>query len=169
VTQEHSLVVLGRLASPHGLKGWLRIQSFTRPADQIFDYSVWLIEQPQGWREVEVAQGRPQGKGLIVKLVGCDDRTQAEAWRNLKIAIRREQLEPLPEDEFYWSDLIGLRVRSLDGVDFGVVDHLLETGANDVLVVKGDRERLIPFLMHDVIRRVDLESGDMEVDWDPEF
>ncbi len=162
-------MVLGRLRSPHGLKGWIRIQSFTRPADEIFDYPRWLIGGEGQRREVAVEDARRQGRGLIVKLAGCEDRNQAELIRNLEIAVPRDALEALAEDEYYWRDLIGLSVVAVGGADFGEVDHLVETGANDVLVVRGERERLIPFIRGDVIRKVDLDAGVIEVDWDPDF
>ena len=128
-----------------------------------------MLSKGDGWEESLLEDGRAQGKGLVVKLAGCDDRDQAEAMRNRQIAIHRDQLEVLAENEYYWNDLIGLNVRSVDGVEFGRVDHLVDTGSNDVLVVKGDRERLIPFLQPDVVCRVDLEMREIEVDWDPDF
>lgn len=164
-----SLVVLGRLRGPHGLKGWIRIQSFTRPVDEIFIFPRWLIGEGASRREAKVEDFRPQGKGWVVKLADCEDRNQAELLRNLEIAVPREQLNELEDGEYYWRDLMGLTVVTLSGAVLGEVDHLVETGANDVLVVKGDRERLIPFIQGDVIRCVDLEAGAVEVDWDPDF
>jgi 16S rRNA processing protein RimM len=104
-----------------------------------------------------------------VHIAGIDDRDIAASLLNTQIAVRREQLPPAAEGEYYWSDLVGLAVRTIAGVELGKVTHLMQTGANDVLVVKGDRERLIPFLQPDVVKRVDLDAGIIEVDWDPEF
>ena len=111
----------------------------------------------------------PTATDCVVILEGIADRDAAEALPGVEVAVWRDGLPALAEGEFYWSDLVGLTVATTEGVDLGVVDRMMETGANDVLVVKGERERLIPFLMDDVVRQVDLEAGHMEVDWDPEF
>nr|WP_328985370.1 ribosome maturation factor RimM [Thiorhodovibrio winogradskyi] len=119
-----------------------------------------------GWR---VMQSQRHRKGLIVRLQDCDDRDRAQALVGAEIAVRRSQLPPPAADEFYWADLEGLKVETLAGVQLGVVDHLLSTGANDVLVVCGERERLIPFVWDSVIRELDFEHARVSVDWDPNF
>ena len=162
-------VVIGWLTSPHGLKGWMKIQSHTRPGTDIFKYDHWLIGNGDSWKKTKIENHRAQGKGLIVKLEGCDDRNQSEALCKHEIGISADQLDVLAENEFYWSDLIGLQVKSSQGFDFGRVDSLVETGSNDVLVVKGDKERLIPYISPDVIKNIDLDSAVIEVDWDPDF
>jgi 16S rRNA processing protein RimM len=112
---------------------------------------------------------------LLLKVRGCDDRTQAEAFSGVDIAIRSVQRKSLAEGEYYWSDLIGLRVVNLEGLHYGVVDHLIETGANDVLVVKptadslDQRERLIPYLPDQVLKKIDLVDRVIQVDWDADF
>jgi len=113
--------------------------------------------------------GRVQGKGLAVLLPGFDDREQAASLVGLQIFVRREQLPATAKDEYYWSDLEGLEVKTTNGVLLGRVSRLMETGANDVLVVQGDREHLVPFVQGQYITGVDLESGQIEVDWDPDF
>ncbi len=162
-------LVLGRISGLFGVKGWLKIYSDTQPRDGIVHYNPWYIHHGGEWQARKVEDGRAHGKGVIAKLEGCDDRDQAASLLGAEIAINREQLEPLAPGEYYWADLIGLRVLTEQGVELGVIDYLFETGANDVLVVKGDRERLIPYVQGDVIKDIDLEQGEMRVDWDPDF
>ncbi len=162
-------VVLGRVTGLYGVHGWLKIFSHTQPRDGILDYRPLYFSIRDEWRQLELEDGRAHGKGVVFKVAGYDGRDGALALLGSDIAIRREQLpKPVP-GEYYWSDLQGLRVLTVDGADLGVVDHLLETGANDVLVVEGDRQRLLPFLQGDVIKSIDLVAGTMRVDWDPEF
>ncbi len=161
-------VVIGRISGLFGVRGWLKLFSHTEPRDNILNYSPWFLEQAGEWRPYELSDGRPQGRGVVAHLAGCDDREQAAALVGCNIAIRREQLPPAEEGEYYWGDLTGLAVFTRDGQLLGRVDHLFETGANDVIVVKGERERLIPFIA-DVVLEVDLSGHRMTVDWDPEF
>lgn len=163
------VLIVGRINGLYGVRGWLRIFSYTEPRENIIHYSPWLIGTEGRWRNVEVDDGRAQGKGVVVKLLGCDDRDAASLLIGQDIAIRRDQLEALASGEYYWADLEGLRVVTMNGIELGVVDHLFETGANDVVVVRGERERLLPFVQGDVIRKIDLQRGVMEVDWDPDF
>lgn len=162
-------VVVGRISGLYGVRGWLRVFSYTEPRENIVDYNPWLIHSDGDWQPVEIEDGRAQGKGVVVKLVGYDDRDAAARLLGLDIAVHRDQLGELKPGEYFWADLEGLRVVTRAGVDLGVVDHLFATGANDVIVVRGDRERLIPFVQGDVIRNIDLHGGVMEVDWDPDF
>jgi 16S rRNA processing protein RimM len=135
--------------------------------ENILAYSPWFLGD--GGKPRGVAEGRRHGKGLIARIDGCEDRDQAAALVGMQIAIGRDRLPPPSEDEFYWADLEGLTVKTLDGVELGVIDHLFSTPGNDVLVVKGERERLIPFLWDRVIRDVDLDRRLVRVDWDPDF
>lgn len=162
-------VVIGRIVGLYGVQGWLRIHSYTRPPQGILEYRQWLVARSGSWQPMELADGRRHGKGLLAKLEGISGREEARARIGCDIAIPRAILPPLPEGEYYWADLVGLRVRTLEGVDLGRVDHLLETGSNDVIVVVGDRERLIPFVPGRDIVTVDLDAGQICVDWDPEF
>ena len=167
-------LVVGRICGVFGIKGWVKIRSYTEPAENLFAYSDWKLRRQGRWEPIEIDGGRPHGKGLIAHIVGIDDRDAAEQFNNSDIAVSRSQLPALEQDEFYWHQLQGLEVHA-DGQLLGKVDHLLETGANDVLVVKAtagsidDRERLIPWIRGQVIRSVDLETGTVDVDWDPEF
>jgi len=159
------LIVLGRIAGLYGVRGWVRVVSETDPRENVVRYSPWLLD---GTAHV-VAEGRRHGKGLVVRLKGCEDRDQAAKLIGRNICVRRDQLPPARPDEFYWADLEGLEVQTLGGEVLGHVSHLFDTGANDVLVVKSDRERLLPFVWDDIVKDVDFASGTITVDWDPEF
>jgi 16S rRNA processing protein RimM len=163
-------IAVGRISGIYGVKGWVKVYSHTRPRENILRYSTWQLQQGDGWQARALENGRRHGKAIIAKLDGCDDRDAAAALMGTTIAISREQLpEPAP-GEYYWADLQGLEVVNQDGIELGRVSHLLETGANDVLVVKqGETERLIPFVTEQFVTDIDLEAGRMRVDWDPEF
>ena len=158
------LVCVGHILGAQGLKGWVRVFSNTSPRDNIVNYSPWIIEQGDERKAVSII-GRSQGKNVIASLEGCEDRSSAEALTGCRILIRPEQLPGLQDGDYYWSDLIGLQVESLQGEPLGVVASMIETGADDVLVVNGDRERLIPFVIDDIVREVNLDEQRMVVDW----
>lgn len=151
------------------MRGWVKIFSHTEPRENILGYQPWLVERAGSWHEVKVVEGRVHGKGVVAHLEGIDDRDAAAAMVDVNIAITRGQLGPLEQGEYYHSDLIGLDVQTVDGVALGQVSHLFATGANQVMVVKGERERLLPFLQGSVIRKVDTDARCITVDWDPEF
>jgi len=160
-------VVLGEVSAHYGVRGWVKVFSHTRPLNNILDYKVWWLRVRGGWQEIKVNEGKLHGKGIVVRFDGVLNREQAEQFLKAEIAVERSDL---PEgDGFYWSDLVGLRVETINGELLGTVDHLFETGANDVMVVSGDRERLIPWVREDFIKDVDLEQKVIQVDWDPEF
>ncbi len=163
------LITLGKINGVYGLKGWVKVFSHTNPKDRIVGYSHWLLKTGNEWRRIEVLKGREHGKTVVAQLAGIEDRNQAEALRGAEVAIDRSQLEELASDEYYWFDLVGLRVINQDGLELGKVDHLFETGSNDVMVVKGDRERLLPFIQGQYVTKVDLDAGVISVEWDPEF
>ncbi|GIU16094.1 ribosome maturation factor RimM [Shewanella sp. c952] len=169
-------VVLGKLGSSHGIKGWLKITTYTDSVEGIFDYSPWLLKEQGEWREVKVLQWRMQGKAVVACLEGVETRDQAQALTNCEIAVTPEQMEVLPEDEFYWRDLIGCEVVNTKGYNMGKVQEIVETGSNDVLLVKanakdgfGKVERMIPFVTEQFIQKVDLTAKQILVDWDPDF
>lgn len=135
--------------------------------EAILSYQPWLVGEDR--KSVKIVDGRKQGKGLAALLPGYDNREDAVALVGQQIFVDREQMPPTDEDEYYWSDLEGMEVHTTDGKKLGRVDRLMETGANDVLVVSGDRERLIPFVQGQYVKRVDLEADLIEVDWDPDF
>ena len=135
--------------------------------EAILDYRPWLLGEQKS--PVKIIDGRKQGKGLVALLPGFEDREQAITLVGQQIFVGRDQLPATAEGEYYWSDLEGLEVHTTNGDLLGRVDRLMETGANDVLVVRGEREHLVPFIQGQYIKRVDLEGGLIEVDWDPEF
>jgi 16S rRNA processing protein RimM len=166
---DDEMIILGRVSGLFGVRGWVKIYSHTSPREGILRYKTWYLNRNGSWQEQKLTAGHAQGKGVVAKLAGCDDRDQAAALVGLDIGVRRAQLPKLDPGEYYWSDLEGLRVENLEGVDLGVVSHLFETGANDVMVVKGERERLIPYTRGEAVREVDLQVGRILVDWDPDF
>jgi 16S rRNA processing protein RimM len=168
-TQTDELLVMGRIAAPFGVRGWVHVTAFTEAPENLLEYLPWYLGRQQEWRETRPAEGKRHGKGLVVRLEGCVDRDAAAALSGTEIAICRKQLPDTQADEYYWNDLIGLQVVTTDGRALGHVDHLLETGANDVLVIRGDRERLVPYVRGEVIRSIDLQKGEIRVDWDPDF
>lgn len=171
-------LVVGEISGVSGVKGWVKIFSFTEPRLNILKYNPWLIGDGDNWKNLELISGRAQGKTIVAQLKGVDDREQAFSLIGSKIAIMTSQLQTLESEDFYWRDLEGLAVYNLAGEYLGVVSHLIETGANDVLVVdlpkevaQGQKikEMMIPYLMGDVIKKVDLTARRMDVDWDNEY
>ena len=160
-------VILGRVSGLFGVRGWVKIHSYTDPRAGILDYRDWLVSIGDGWKPVTVAEGRPHGKTLVARFEGVDDRDEAAALVDALIGIRREQLPAAEDGRYYWSDLEGLAVEDEGGNTLGRVAYLLETGANDVLVVQDEgREILVPFVTGNVIKDVDLAAGVIRVDWD---
>ena len=167
MTETH--LVIGKITGVFGVNGWVKVFSDTSPRENIVNYSPWLLEKGREQRLLKVIDGRIQGKGIVARLETIERCEQAESLSGWTISIARSQLPDPEKDEYYWSDLVGLAVVTTAGVSLGVVDHLLETGANDVLVVQGDSERLIPFIQGSVLKKIDLVAGLIEVDWDPDF
>lgn len=163
-------MTLGRIVGVHGVQGWVKVESWTQPRDNLFGFEQWLLERNgEAVGDVRLIEGRPGGRGLIAALEGVADRDQARALMGTHISVPRSALPPPDEGEYYWVDLEGLTVVTTDGAELGTVSHLFETGANDVMVVEGDRERLIPFVPETYVKVVDVEGGWLEVDWDPAF
>ncbi|TVO75292.1 ribosome maturation factor RimM [Sedimenticola selenatireducens] len=165
---ETDWAVLGRVSGLFGVRGWVKVFSHTSPKENILNYPSWFLFREGEWQEYKLKQGKAQGKGLVALLEGVDDRDQAAELTGADIAVRRDQLPEISPDEYYWSDLEGRRVVTETGVELGRVDHLFETGANDVMMVKGERDHLLPFIGQ-VIKEVDLDGDLITVDWDPDF
>lgn len=163
------LLTVGRIVGVHGVGGWVKLESYTEPRLRIFAYRPWRLKQAGVETEIDSAQGHEQGKGMVAKLSGCDDRDAAVALVGAEIQVPRSALPKPKRGEFYWADLEGLDVVTVDGAPLGKVSHLFATGANDVLVVRGERERLIPYVTGQFVKKVDLQAGRITVDWDPEF
>ena len=166
-----AMVVVGRIEGPYGVRGWLRVRSYTDPPENLTGYGPWHLDRngDGSWREVRVEQVRAHGEGFRCSIDGVADRDAAAGWRGALVAVK-ESVLPAPEaDEYYWRDLIGMSVRTVAGADLGRVETLMATGANDALVVRdGERERLIPFIAQ-VARDVDIDRGVILVEWDPDF
>ena len=164
-----ALITLGTINGVYGVKGWVKVYSFTSPIENILKYKTWQLSKKNQNKTVRLESGKKHGKGIIAKLEGFDDRDEVAILLKSEIKIARNLMPALPEGEYYWSDLQGLQVTNMDNVDFGKVDHLFETGANDVMVVKGDQERLIPFIQDMYIKDIDLGQKTMKVDWPEDF
>lgn len=164
-------IPIGEISGVHGVKGWLKVYAYTEPRENVLRYSPWQLEHRGEVRQLKLLEGRRQGKTVVVRLEDIATREQAETLKGARISIERSQLLPLPEGEYYWTDLIGLEVIDSAGTPLGEVTRLMETGANDVLIVRnGDRrEILIPWLKDQVILEVDPKAGFIRVDWDPDY
>ena len=169
------LLILGKIVSVHGIRGAVKVYSHTQPLDNVLNYPVWTLRKGQQQRQVSVIAGRLQGRILVVQHKGLRDRDEALELVDWEICVPQSELPELSEDEYYWHQLEGLQVVTLEGQLLGRIDHLLETGSNDVLVVKpcagsiDQRERLLPYLPDLYVKHIDLSEGVMQVDWDPEF
>ncbi len=173
--QATPMIIMGRVAAAQGILGWVAIKSYTETVGSLADYPVWWLgDEKHPWREVSVEKFALQSKGLIAKFPGCDDRTSAEKYKGLLVAVPRSSLPQQAEDEYYWSDLIGLKVLNLAGESLGVVDNLMDTGANQVLCVRdglGKESRgevLIPFIAS-AIQQVSLSEKIIRVDWSADW
>lgn len=173
-----NLVDVGRITTVFGIKGWVKIHSYTEPAENLFQYRPWWLKTPHGVKEIEIDDSRPHGKGFVAHIKGVDDCDAAALFTAMNIAVEQDLLAELEVGEFYWHELVGLSVIShFEGkvLCLGKVVKLMETGANDVLVVASttesidSRERLIPYVPKQFIVNIDLDAGTMVVDWDPEF
>jgi len=161
---DDGVVMVGKVHGAFGVRGWLRVESFTEVELDILDYQPWFIDG----REYHVAEGKPHGRGLVVRLDEIDDRDYAEALHGKDIAVPSSQLPAAEPGEYYWRDLLGLKVVTVEGAELGVIESMMETGSNDVMVVKGERERLLPWIDSTVVN-VDLKARVVTVQWDPEF
>ena len=164
-------VIIGRISGVHGVRGWLKVFSFTEPRDNIFLYQPWLLgdgdkETDAAWTEVEFDEYGSRGKTLVVKFAGVEDREAAERFVGLPLAVARNRLPEPGPGEYYWADLLHMEVVTRTGKRLGRVVDILETGANDVLVVAGGKRRSIPFVMDEVVRQVDLDDAVITVEWE---
>ncbi|MFK7857578.1 MAG: ribosome maturation factor RimM [Granulosicoccus sp.] len=184
-------ILLGHITGVSGLKGWIKVHSDTHPRENIFTYASWWLKQGGSWKQVKVVDGRPQGKTIVVQVEGVTSPEQASELVGAKIAVDRTSMPELSSGEYYWTDLTGMQVRTSEDVLIGPVSRLFETGANDVMVVTDEREQpesdtavqtadkgqkgktvrevLVPWLVPDVIKQVDMDNRMITVDWDPDF
>ncbi len=159
-------MLLGRISGVFGVDGWVKLFSYTEPREAILNYQECLLQQGGTWLKARWKTGRRQGKTVVASLEGIDDRDKAEALIGTNIGIWREDLPATAENEYYWADLEGLSVVNKDETELGVVAYLLATGANDVMVVQGDQEILIPFITGRYVIDVDRAAGVIHVDWE---
>ena len=163
---------MGRVTAPFGVKGWVKIYALTAQLGNLLDYPVWWLGHDGDWREMRVATAKVHGNTLVAQLAGIEDREAAVALKGLEVAVPRSQLPGAAENEYYWADLIGLRVVNIEQHEFGRVVRVMPTGANDVLVVASGngngRETLIPFIAG-AIQEVDLAAGVINVDWGKDY
>ncbi|MGB4813023.1 MAG: ribosome maturation factor RimM [Methylophilaceae bacterium] len=172
------MVVMGRIVAPYGVLGWLKVLPDTETIDSLFDYETWWLGRDNDWREIVVETAKIHNDVIVVKLKGIDDRDAALSCKGKQIAVPRDALPEPKDNEYYWSDLIGLRVKNKQDVGFGLITEVFETGANDVLVIKSEdtsevvkdklAERLLPFIAT-VVLEVDIKAKTMLVDWDEDF
>jgi 16S rRNA processing protein RimM len=160
------LIIVARIGAPHGVKGDLKLQVFAQSSD-ILSFKQWYISLNRVWQPLSNFIIKPLGNQYVIHFNSCEDRDLAKRYVNAELAVAREELTTL-ESGYYWADLEGLKVLNAEGVDLGAVDHIIETGANDVLIVKGKSERLIPYVKH-VIKKVDLANGLILVDWHEDY
>lgn len=169
--QQIEMVVMGRIVAPYGILGWVKIQPHTEYLDSLLDYPIWHVarsDKATAWTTFKLESGKPHGNTLVAKLAGVNDRDAAFTLKGQWIAVPRDALPPPDDDEYYWSDLIGLQVINQQEQLLGTIADIFETGANDVMVVQGERERLLPFIA-DVVLNVDIKNRIVQVDWDADF
>jgi len=172
-----NLIVVGRICGVFGVKGGLKVYSFTEQSLQILKYKPWYLKQGDTLKNFEIIESRKHGKGIVVQLKGIDDRDVAAEWVNAEIVIDSEQLPKLPEGEYYWAELKGLNVLDISGTFLGQVIDIMQTGANDVLVLQeptghadeDSKEILIPYIMDQVVKNIDLDQKEIIVDWDVNY
>jgi 16S rRNA processing protein RimM len=163
------IIVVGRIGAPYGVKGWAHIQSFTEPFSNILSYQHWYLKVSNEWRAVK-REARVQGNGLVAHFQGYEVREAIAKLVHQEIGVRRDEFSSLDEGDYYWSDLIGLKVLTTTDILLGVVKSLLETGSNDVLVIQGEeKEHLVPYVPGEYVLEVNLTTGIIRVSWDPEF
>lgn len=166
---DKQLINIGKISGVFGIKGWVKIFSHTSSRIDIVTYSPWLLKKQDKLFSVKVIKGQLQSKNVVAQLENIDDRDKALECVGADIFIQKNQLPALKENEYYWSDLIGLTVQNLEQITLGQITGMMETGSNDVLIVKGERERAIPFLQDVNIKNIDLVARIMIVDWDADF
>ncbi|AFJ01954.1 16S rRNA processing protein RimM [Methylophaga frappieri] len=172
MAQAGDLIPVGKISGVFGVRGGVKVFSYTEPRDNILNYSPLLMKRQGQWLEVAISGGQLQGKAVVLSIRNVTDRDQALALVGAELAIRREQLAKADKDEFYWADLIGMTVVDAQQSVLGKVDHLLETGAHDVLVIQSDsadESLLIPFVLDEVVLSVDMDKKLIQVDWQTDY
>ena len=160
-------ILVGKISNPHGIKGWVKVISFTDPIENILSYKKWTLSDNETEKTCQLEDSRIQGNKIVIKLEGVNDRDDADLLKNLQIKVNRFDLPKLDENSYYWGDLIDFNVIDIKGKHVGKVDSLFSTGSNDVLVIIDEaKERLlVPFIMEEVIKCVDLIKELISIDW----
>ena len=161
----HKPVTLGRISGLFGVKGWVKVHSYTNPRDNVVTFTTWIVKSRGVERRFEVEAGHAQGAGVVAKLRGLDDREQARELIGADIMVERAEMPECAPGEYYWMDLEGLEVRNLEGRVLGTIDHLMSNGGHDIMVLAGTPQQLIPFVHGRVIHEVDLDAGRVVADW----
>ena len=162
-------VQMGRIVGLFGVKGWVRVYSYTEPREALLDYKSWLVKREDAWQPARLAEGQRHGTAVIARLESIEDRDRAAELVGSDIGVNRRDLPEPEAGHYYWADLVGMTVTNRNGADMGHVAYVMATGANDVLVTKGERERMIPFVIDKVVLDVDLAAGRIVVEWDPDW
>jgi len=160
-------VVVGRLGQAYGIKGWLKLQSFTAPEDNIFKYAPWYIKHSRGYEPITITEFKPHSKGFVIHLSHCNDRTTAQTLVGFDIVIEQKQLPLLKEGEFYLVELEGMEVKTTTGLLLGTLSYFLPVGDTEVMVIEGEKQHLVPFLMDHFVKDINKKEKYIIVDWDP--
>lgn len=162
-------IIIGKFGAPFSVRGWIKLYSYTDPITNLLNYPLLFVEQRNSWKPLKISDGKAQGDYLVAKIDGIDDRDEVRQLTNCLVGVDREALPKLPENEYYWEDLVGLDVENLEAIPLGKITQMLATGSNDVMQVElNEKRRLIPYTS-DAVKKVDLANNKMIVDWDPEF
>lgn len=169
MSNQTNWIVIGRFGRPHGVKGFVTVQSFTEPSDNILRYTDWHVFLNNQWQPVKLLCVEVHNKAIVAQIDGYPEREMVSRLTNAEIAIQKEQLAELAPGEYYWHQLIGMNVVNQKGDAFGMVTEIMPTGSNDVLVVQGEKRHLIPYLPEQFIIHIDDEKKVITVNWDVDF
>ena len=162
-------LVMGQLIGSFGIKGWLKVKVFTEEVETLGNYKEWFISSDEkNWSKLCIESVKISQNRMMVKFEGIDDRTQADRYRKYLVGVLMKSLPKLTDNKYYWNDLIGCEVQNTDGFSFGKLTGFIETGANDVFVVEGEKQRLIPYTKM-IIKKIELKQQQIIVDWDESF
>jgi 16S rRNA processing protein RimM len=172
LSDDQDLHILGKISGYYGVKGWVKIYSYTQPRENIVRYKALKIKlgnnRNASWQDIQLDNGKAHGKGVVAHFSGYDTREISAALIGAELAVQRSEFKAAEKDEYYWTDLIGLNVSNLEDVELGKVSRLIETAANDVLVIEAAQNKteiLVPFILEHYVTKVDLEAGKIVVDW----
>ncbi len=163
--ESSSLIELGVVGAPFGVRGWVKLRSFTDPPDRLLQHRRVQLGLGGTWTAYRIEASGRSGGQLTAKLSGVDDRTRAQALRGAKVGVPRSELPQRDDKDFYRTDLIGCEVLNLAGLHLGKVQHFVETPLQVLMVVRGEREYWVPAVPQH-LRRVDLAARQVVVDWD---